>query len=417
MKRIIILIIAAWGMFNSAGAQQTLELCRQKARDNYPLVRKYGLITAARDYNIENVSKGNLPQISLSAKASYQSDVTKIPLKIAGLNISSVSRDQYQALLDIKQNIWDGGRMASQKRMAEASADVEREKNNVDLYDLNQRIDQIYFGILLIDEQLKQNQLLMDDLDRNYKQIDSYYRNGVANESDLDAVRAEQLDTKQRRIALTDNRSIYIGMLSLFLGEQIASDANFQKPIDKEPSTEINRPELQWFNSQEAQLKRQREVLDAALKPHLGLFAQGSYGRPGLNTLNNNFRPYYLVGIKFEWNLDGYYTRKNDRLLLDNSKTEIDNARDVFLFNTRMQVAQQTGNVSSMRRQMQEDDEIIVLRDRICKAGESKVAHGTLSVTELLRMINAKDQARQTKALHEIELLSDIYQIKYTTNQ
>jgi outer membrane protein TolC len=394
-----------------------LEQCRQKARDNYPLVRKYGLITAARDYNIENVSKGNLPQFTLSAKASYQSEVTKIPLKIAGLNISSVSRDQYQASLDIKQNIWDGGRMASQKKMAEASADVEREKNNVDLYDLNQRIDQIYFGILLIDEQLKQNQLLMDDLDRNYKQIDSYYRNGVANESDLDAVRAEQLDTKQRRIALTDNRSIYIGMLSLFLGEQIASDANFQKPIDKEPATEINRPELQWFNSQEAQLKRQREVLDAALKPHLGLFAQGSYGRPGLNTLNNNFRPYYLVGIKFEWNLDGYYTRKNDRLLLDNSKTEIDNARDVFLFNTRMQVAQQTGNVSSMRRQMQEDDEIIVLRDRICKAGESKVAHGTLSVTELLRMINAKDQARQTKALHEIELLSDIYQIKYTTNQ
>jgi outer membrane protein TolC len=417
MKRIIILIIAAWGIFNSAGAQQTLEQCRQKARDNYPLVRKYGLITAARDYNIENVSKGNLPQFTLSAKASYQSEVTKIPLKIAGLNISSVSRDQYQASLDIKQNIWDGGRMASQKKMAEASADVEREKNNVDLYDLNQRIDQIYFGILLIDEQLKQNQLLMDDLDRNYKQIDSYYRNGVANESDLDAVRAEQLDTKQRRIALTDNRSIYIGMLSLFLGEQIASDANFQKPIDKEPATEINRPELQWFNSQEAQLKRQREVLDAALKPHLGLFAQGSYGRPGLNTLNNNFRPYYLVGIKFEWNLDGYYTRKNDRLLLDNSKTEIDNARDVFLFNTRMQVAQQTGNVSSMRRQMQEDDEIIVLRDRICKAGESKVAHGTLSVTELLRMINAKDQARQTKALHEIELLSDIYQIKYTTNQ
>ena len=417
MKRIIILIIAAWGIFNSAGAQQTLEQCRQKARDNYPLVRKYGLITAARDYNIENVSKGNLPQFTLSAKASYQSEVTKIPLKIAGLNISSVSRDQYQASLDIKQNIWDGGRMASQKKMAEASADVEREKNNVDLYDLNQRIDQIYFGILLIDEQLKQNQLLMDDLDRNYKQIDSYYRNGVANESDLDAVRAEQLDTKQRRIALTDNRSIYIGMLSLFLGEQIAPDANFQKPIDKESSTEINRPELQWFNSQEAQLKRQREVLDAALKPHLGLFAQGSYGRPGLNTLNNNFRPYYLVGIKFEWNLDGYYTRKNDRLLLDNSKTEIDNARDVFLFNTRMQVAQQTGNVSSMRRQMQEDDEIIVLRDRICKAGESKVAHGTLSVTELLRMINAKDQARQTKALHEIELLSDIYQIKYTTNQ
>ena len=266
MKRIIILIIAAWGMFNSAGAQQTLEQCRQKARDNYPLVRKYGLITAARDYNIENVSKGNLPQFTLSAKASYQSEVTKIPLKIAGLNISSVSRDQYQASLDIKQNIWDGGRMASQKKMAEASADVEREKNNVDLYDLNQRIDQIYFGILLIDEQLKQNQLLMDDLDRNYKQIDSYYRNGVANESDLDAVRAEQLDTKQRRIALTDNRSIYIGMLSLFLGEQIAPDANFQKPIDKEPATEINRPELQWFNSQEAQLKRQREVLDAALQ-------------------------------------------------------------------------------------------------------------------------------------------------------
>ncbi len=416
MKRLIILLLAAFSIVSMADAQLTLEQCQQKARNNYPLIRKYSLIEAARDYNIDNVSKGNLPQISISGKATYQSEVTKLGISLPNINIKSVAKDQYQAVLNVQQNMWDGGRMSSQKKVTEASAEIEHEQNNVDLYALNDRVNQLYFGILLLDEQLKQNQLLLDDLERNYKQIDSYRRNGIANEADIDEVHAEQLNAKQQRNSLIDARNTYINMLSLFIGEKVSADAALIKPVDTETSADINRPELHLLSVQEQQLKWKRQALDATLRPQINLIAQGGYGRPGLNMLDNDFHGYYLIGVQLSWNIGAFYTKKNDRALLNNEQSKINNARDVFLFNTNMQSTQQMGNIAAMRHQMQDDDEIIALRERICKVNETKLNQGTLAETEMLRMINAKDQARQTKALHNIQLLSDIYEMKYVTN-
>ena len=402
-----------------AHAQLTLEGCQHSAQTNYPLVRQYGLIEKAREYNLENAGKGYLPQFTLSGKATYQSDVTKLPVDVPGIDIKSMPKDQYQVMLEVSQNIWDGGDIRSKKQLTRATSEIDRGKQEVDMYALNDRVNQLYFGILLLDEQLKQNQLLQEDLGRTHQQVSNYIANGIANQSDLDAVSVEILNTKQKRIELESSRQAYLSMLSIFIGKEIASGTTFEKPADTFESTSLvnNRPELRWFDAQGGQLNVQESSLKTRFRPRFGLFVQGAYGNPGLNMLKDDFSAYYVAGVRMSWNFGSLYTLRNDRRLIDNNRRKLETSRDVFLFNTNLQSTQQSSAIQSMRRQMVDDDEIIRLRVNIRKAAEAKVENGTLTVTDMLREITAENLARQTKALHEVQLLMNIWNLKYTLNQ
>ena len=390
----------------------------QITQDNYPLVRQYGLIEKTKEYNLNNASKGYLPQFALSAKASYQSDVTELPVKIPGIDIKGQPKDQYQVMLELKQNIWDGGEIHTKKEMTLASSDVEREKLNVEMYALNERVDQLYFSILLLDEQLIQNQLLQDELERSFRQISAYMENGIASQSDLDAVKVEQLNTRQKRVELSASRQAYVQMLALLTGEDLTENTTLKKPVESEvsPLGDIRRPELIWFDAQNQRLQIQEEALKTGYMPRFGLFVQGAYGNPGLNMLKDEFSPFYVAGVRLSWNFGSLYTLRNDKKLISTNKQQLQNNRDVFLFNTRLQATQQNSGIVSMRKQMQDDEEIIRLRTNIRLAAEAKVANGTLTVTDLLREITSESMARQTKALHEIQLLMNIWKLKYTIN-
>ena len=417
MKRMILslsFLLAVSCMYG----QITLEECRQKTQDNYPLVRQYGLIEKTKEYNLNNASKGYLPQFALSAKASYQSDVTELPVKIPGIDIKGQPKDQYQVMLELKQNIWDGGEIHTKKEMTLASSDVEREKLNVEMYALNERVDQLYFSILLLDEQLIQNQLLQDELERSFRQISAYMENGIASQSDLDAVKVEQLNTRQKRVELFASRQAYVQMLALLTGEDLTENTTLKKPVESEvsPLGDIRRPELICFDAQNQRLQIQEEALKTGYMPRFGLFVQGAYGNPGLNMLKDEFSPFYVAGVRLSWNFGSLYTLRNDKKLISTNKQQLQNNRDVFLFNTRLQATQQNSGIVSMRKQMQDDEEIIRLRTNIRLAAEAKVANGTLTVTDLLREITSESMARQTKALHEIQLLMNIWKLKYTIN-
>lgn len=399
-------------------AQITLEECQRKTQANYPLVRQYALIEKTKEYTLANASKGYLPQLALSAKATYQSAVTELPIQIPGVDVKGLPKDQYQVMLELKQNLWDGGAIRSQKEVAKAASDVDREKLGVDMYALNERVNQVYFGILLLDEQLTQNELLQEQLGRSLSQVTAYMENGIANQADVDAVKVEQLNTKQKRIELAASRQAYLEMLSLLIGEPIVAGTALVKPAEAEPSAlDNNRPELLWFEAQSGRLQVQEESLKSRNMPVFGLFVQGAYGNPGLNMLKDELTPYYVAGVRMSWNFGNLYTLRNDRRMIENNRQQLTSNRDVFLFNTRLQATQQNSAVSSVRRQMVDDEEIIRLRTNIRKAAEAKVANGTLTVTEMLREITSESLARQTKALHEVQLLMNIYQLKYTMNK
>ena len=308
MKRMIFtlsLFVCVSGMYG----QVTLEECQRKTQDNYPLVRQYDLIEKTKEYTLENVAKGYLPQFALSAKASYQSDVTELPIKISGVDIKGMPKDQYQVMVELQQNVWDGGGIKVQKKQATAEADVEKEKLNVDMYALNNRVNDLYFGILLLDEQLKQNTLLQDELERNFRQISSYFENGIANQADLDAVKVEQLNTRQKRIELSFYREAYLKMLSLLTGEELSPETILEKPVPEtmvNAVSEIRRPELSLFDAQATGLNVQEKALNVRHLPRFGLFVQGAYGNPGLNMLKNEFSPYYIAGVRLSWNFGSF---------------------------------------------------------------------------------------------------------------
>ena len=306
-----------------------------------------------------------------------------------------------------------------QKKQTTAEAEIEKEKLNVDMYALNSRVNDLYFGILLLDEQLKQNALLQDELERNYRQITAYVENGIANQADLDAVKVEQLNTKQKRVELVSSRMAYLNMLSLLVGEKLSQETVLEKPVPQDEISavsEIRRPELSLFNAQGVGLQVQEKALNVRHLPQFGLFVQGAYGNPGLNMLKGGFEPYYIAGVRLSWNISDLYTRKNDKRLLAASRDDIDVQEAVFRLNNRMETAQQWRTVEKIDTLMKNDDELIRLRTNIRKSAEAKVANGTLTVTEMLREVTAEDQAKQTKALHEIQRLQALYDIKYTMN-
>jgi outer membrane protein TolC len=391
-----------------------LESCQIKARENYPLIIQYGLIETAKDFRIENANKNFLPQLTISAKATYQSEVTEIPISMPGL--TPLSKDQYGAVAQIEQSIWDGGVTGSIKRGILAQREFEKKKLEVDLYALRDRINQLFFGIILQNEQLVQIEILKNELVRSLNKVISYKENGLANQSDIDAIRIEQINADQKEVEVLAAREAFISMLSAMIGEDIKQDAIFERPLDLSYSIENRRPELFLFDSQKAIYEAQKEMVASKNRMKMGAFIQAGYGKPGLNMLKNEFSPYYIAGVKVSWSLGGYYTKNKELKLLNINNSVVESQKNVFLFNSGLRTTQQIVQVNKIKSLMERDNELIMLRENIKNAAESKLENGTISISDFLREINMLDLARNNKAKHEVELLMAIYDVKNNTN-
>lgn len=404
----------------------TLDSCRIKARNNYPLIKQYGLIEKTRDYNLSTVSKAWLPQVTLGMKATYQSDVTEIPASLGNaisaitgqpFSMPSLDKDQYQAAVEVNQLIWDGGIISSQKRSMEASAEIDKQKTEIDLYALNERIHQLYFGIMLLNEQIVLQDVLLDELTANHKKVQSLVENGVALPSDADAVKVEMIQTRQRIYDLLSTQKNYCLILSAFTGLVIDEKTPLEKPVVNEPVEANNyRPELKLFAAQQLLLSNQEKALHASNFPKISAFVQGGYGRPGLNMFTTDFSPFYIGGIRLSWNLSNFYSLKSNLGKIELNRQQIDVMKETFLFNNTLERNQYQTEVNKLRVNLKSDDEIISLRRNIKLAAEARLSNGTITVTDLLREINSEHIALQQKALHEIQLLMAIYQLKTNVN-
>ena len=398
-------------------AQVTLEQCKAWARDNYPVIKQYDLVEQSRRFTVENAAKAWLPKAVVSGTASYQSDVTTIPIDIPGVDIPTLSKDQYDVNITVSQQVCDGRAVSSARRLAEAQGDVGREQVSVAMYDVNRRIDELFFGILVLDEQLKQVGVLQSDLLLSLASVEAMVKGGVANQTDIDAVKVEQVKARQREISLLTQRNTYLKMLSTFIGKDIGDGDTLVKPTPPVLQNGANsRPELALYAAQERLLAAKLKSLNVALRPNVGLFARGGYGNPGLNMLKDDFDAYYKVGVTLSWSFGSLYTRANDRRNIDIERQTVQSERDAFLFNTRLQTEMQSGAVDNLREQLRQDDEIITLRRRIREKAELRVANGTETVNEMLRDINAVSDAQLGKRLHEIQLLQEMYKIKHLNN-
>jgi len=396
----------------------TIESCQEKAKANYPLLKQYGLIEKTAQYNLSNANKAYLPQLNLSARASYQSEVTQLPISIPGVVIPELSKDQYQAAVEVSQVIWDGGVTTAHKKSIKAATEADKQKLEVELYALKDRVNQLFFGTMLLNEQLKLNAILQDELAINYKRIEALKQNGVANQTDLDAIKVEQINALQREIELMSTKKSFLEMLSAFTGTGIDNNTVLEKPSlpSIKLNADVNRPELALLNAQSNFLESQTDMIKAGNLPKLGAFIQGGYGKPGLNMLTNEFSAFYIGGLRLSWNLSGIYTQKANLEKIQLSKKNVDVQKETFLFNNNLQTKQQQNEMDRLKSNIKNDDEIIRLRENIKKSSEKKVENGTATITDLLREINAENIAKQTKLMHEVQLYIAVYQHKTITN-
>lgn len=412
-------------MLVSVVQAQTLEECQQAAEKNYPVIKQYGLIAQTTGLTVKNIQKGWLPQITASAQATYQSNVVSWPENIQrmyqhmGLNMKGLSKDQYKIGVDLQQIIYDGGAIGSQRTIARQEGKVQEAQTEANLYQVRKRVNEMYFSLLLLDEQIRLNDDVKALLLSSEKKLAAMVKGGTAATSDFDNVKAERLSVAQQNENLKSQRQMLQRMLSVFCGIEIS---NPEKPAAVEASASAsNRPEIRLFDNQLKLAEVQEKALDTKLRPTLGLYAQGYYGYPGLNMFEDMISRKWslngMVGIKLSWNVGALYTHKNDKAKLKAQRELIENAREVFLFNNNMEQIQQTENVSRYRTMMQGDDEIIALRTNVRKAAESKLAHGIIDVNSLLREINNENAAKTQQAIHEIDMLKEMYNLKYTNNE
>ena len=405
---------------------QTLEECQQAAERNYPLIKQYGLIEKTTQLTVANIQKGWLPQVSASAQATYQSDVMSWPDQMKtmmtgmGIDMKGLTKDQYRVGIDVNQTLFDGGVISSQKAIARQQGKVQEAQTEVQLYNIRKRVNEMYFSLLMLDEQIVLNHDMQELLAGNELKLQAMMKSGTAAESDWQSVKAERLKVMQQATSLESQKRMQTMMLSTFCGIETN---NIQKPLVKaengELMSESHRPELRALDAQIGLLNAQEKALNAALMPKLGVFAQGYYGYPGLNMFEDMMSHKWslngIIGARLTWNIGALYTRKNDKAKLQLQRDLTESNREVFLFNNRMEQLQQSEEISRYKQLMNDDAEIISLRAAVRKAAESKLSHGIIDVNDLLREINQENAARVQQSMHEIEMLKEIYD-KITTN-
>lgn len=421
MRRIILGLL----MLPIMAQAQTLEECQQAAERNYPLIQQFGLIEKTTELTMANIQKGWLPQVSASAQATLQSDVTAFPDQIMkvyqqmGIDMQGLRKDQYRVGIDIQQTVFDGGTIRSQKEIAREQGMVQAAQNEVNLYNVRKRVNEMYFGLLLIDEQMVLNKDLQELLAQSENKLASMVKNGTAAESDYQNVKAERLNVIQQMTGLQSQRSALVRMLSAFCGIEVKEVV---KPAaETSLQTSGLRPELKAINAQLRLADAQEKALDAALMPKFGVFAQGFYGYPGYNMfedmMSRRFSWNGMIGARLTWSIGALYTRKNDKAKIQLQRETAKNNRDVFLFNNNLEQIQQNENILRYKKLMADDEEIITLRSSIRKAAESKLSHGIIDVNDFVKEINNENAAKVNGRIHEIEMLKEIYDLKYTTNQ
>ncbi|MBO6101707.1 MAG: TolC family protein [Opitutales bacterium] len=410
MKKALVFFCAVFGAALAGAETLTISECYKLARENYPMIKQFGLVREAEKYDLENATSGYLPQFSISANAMYLSGSPDI------MGTSILPKGQYRAQIGATQVIWDGGNISANKRIARARAKAEIEKNEVILYELNDRVNRVFFGILLQGESLRRNAIHQKDIEDAIASVEAMIANGTANEYDLSLLKVELMNAKQKEIEIKSLRSAYMKMLSFLINRQIDESTVFERPESIENlKSEILRPEMEYYAASEDLFESERDSVDAGLMPKISLFGYAGYGKSSFVSLSES-KFYGLGGVSFSWSFGNFYTEQNEKLKIDTGKKMVRAQAEEFLFKTRLKMIQEDGEIKKMQELIKRDDEIVRLRNSIADMARERMKNGTITTTDFIKELNAKELSEQTRISHSIEKLSREYSYKYLTN-
>lgn len=414
----ILLLLAPYAPVHSQTLQLSIDSCYSMARQNYPLIKKQDLIAKSSRYSIENASKFYLPQLTVNGQATYQSQTISfsdaLP-SIPGISFPTIDKDQYKIQAELSQAIYDGGVTKHQRALIRANEQIQQQSLEVSLNTLKDRVTQIYFSMLLMNEQLKQNEIRKTDLQGALDKANAAFVNGTGFRSNVDELKAAIINIDMTAITFRANRKAFMDMLALLIGQPVDESTILVLPEQLPVTPGISRPELKYFDLQKKSFDIQEKELKAAFTPRLSAFAQAAYGRPTLNIIENKFGAWWIAGLRVNWSLGSLYTIKNNKSLLHINRQYLDIDKETFLFNTRLTMKQENAEIKKYSDLLEQDNSIIELRAAVAQSAKAQLDNGVITVHEYIAKLNEENLARQLRIVHRIQLLQAQYNFKNTS--
>jgi len=405
MKKLVLFLL----LVNfSALAQDKLSLeeCYSLSETNYPKAKQSALIPEQNELNKQIIQTGRYPKIELDAQATYQSDVVHFPTENPGLVFELPNKDQYRATLSLNQLIYGGGTIDAAIEEENAKSFTQQQRINVELYQIKPTINQLYFSILLLQEK---NSLLLakqKQIVEKKKEVVAGIKYGAVLPSSGAVLEAELLKIKQQLTDINSSKQNLLQTLEKYIGISILETTELSYP---EPTTNLSetmlRPELELFNLQKSQIDNTSTLLSKNRLPKIYGFAQGGYGNPGLNMLDNSFQPFYYVGLKLNWNVFDWNKTKKQTQALEINKQFIDSEKEEFELQTSMQTEQQLLEIGKYNNFIRSDQTIIDLRKQILKTTESQLKNGVITASDYIEKLTDLYESENGLKTHKIQLL------------
>lgn len=404
MKQLSLLFILFAAQLSISQQKITLEDCYVLANKNYPLAKQTELLQQKTGSEIEALNKGKLPRIDLNAQATYQSDVTGLPIVMP--NVTPLNKDQYRATLDINQLLYNGGVIASNTKLKQAQTQTQQQQVQVNLYQIKSKINQLFFSVLLLQERKsilisKQEQLLS-----KISEVKTGVKFGAILPASEKTLEAENLKIQQQLTEIQFDKKKLLSNLSTLIFSSLDENTTLTKPIISNTfDKEINRPELKLFDLQNEQIEVSKEVISKNNLPKINAFGQAGYGNPGLNMLDNSFQTFYMLGLKANWNVFDWNKSKNEKQALSISKEIVATEKETFLLNNNLQLQEIENEIKKTEAIIAADSEIIALRESIEKSSDSQLRNGVITASEYLVELTNLYEAKINQKVHEIQLV------------
>ncbi|MAO10027.1 MAG: transporter [Flavobacteriaceae bacterium] len=403
MKRFIVILITLFTLPVVAQQTLTLQECYGLAAVNFPLAKQSQLLEAQKQFDKEIISNEKLPQLSLDAQATYQSDVIEIP--IPNSTIEPLNKDQYRATLSVNQLIYNGGAIDASLDVKSAQIKTKQKQVEVNLYQLKQQINQYYFSILLAQETDALLKAKQTQLQSKLSEVKIGIEYGAVLPASDKVLEAELLKINQQFIEVKSNKIVLIESLSNIIGQPLDTSTTFQKPlVQTHIDTELNRPELDLFQLKKDEIESNKALIAKQNTPKLLGFATGGYGNPGLNMLDNSFQPFYTLGVKLNWNVFDWNSNKKQRESLSINKDIIDTETETFKLNTNTKLNQQQREIEKIEAFITSDLEIINLRKEVLKSADSQLKNGVITSSAYITELTNLYEDENTLIQHKIQL-------------
>ncbi|MFC2115822.1 TolC family protein [Bacteroidota bacterium] len=403
-----------------AQVQDTIRLleCHSSAMETHPFNEQKNLYLQSKELNLKNQSVNWYPSLDLNGKYTWQSEVVQIPFpeSILSFDIPSMPHYNYKLTMDVQQTIYDGGMTRMGKELEESRYEVNRQMVEVNLNQLKEQVNNIFFFILTLQQQEKTVMLKLEELQERLSLMESGLNNAIVLASDLSVLKAESLKVSQQLAEIQVSRKSALSIL-----ENLTS-------LDLSENTVLVLPSSEKYNSNEAKLPEhmlyelQIQNLDASIRltgrqryPKAFVFGQLGYGNPGLDFFRDEFRGYYIVGAGLQWNIWDWNRTSRTKQDLAVQQGLVRIQKQAFDKNLSIRLEEQMADIIKYQEAISRDKDILVLREEITHTAASKLENGVITPTEYITELNAETEARILFELHRIHL--EQARIRYLTSK